>query len=151
MSSNNDSMDPRESVLLARDTMIAESSIGVTLLVTLALLESKALKEKYPTMRFWNKRTDRTILWMFGLTLFGLAFQIDSLLMNALDWTNNEAGCRTAASPFSPLLFVITKQFLYYFLYERSCIVHDSLKLKKHQFFARFRLLVAMAIVVFVP
>ena len=140
----------RESVLDAKIAMICQAAIGITFLTSVATMEFISLREKLPKLRFRYRRSDRTILWLIGVALFALAFFLVSLTMYAVDWTNNAQGCFITGAPFIPLLFVITKQFLYFFLYERSCVIHDSLKLNG-KLFVSFRIFVAICIIIGIP
>ena len=141
---------PRQEVLNAKIAMITQASIGISFLSVVATLQFIALREKLPKMRICARRTDRTLLWMIGVILCALSFFIIEMSTYAANWTYNPAGCHLAGAPFIPIAYVITKQFLYFFLFERSCIVHDSLKLQEKQFIT-FRTFVGLCIVFGIP
>lgn len=122
-------MDARESVLTAKRVMIAQSSIGITLLSTCLVLQLIGFKEKYPKLQL-RKRVDQTILHTIGVIACALTYQLTELSMYAHNWIGNDAGCSLTSRPFIPFLFVLSKMFLYYFMYIRASLILDTLRLQ---------------------
>jgi hypothetical protein len=75
------------------------------------------------------KITDRPRIWLFLTTVFGFWTTLIVTLMWWVDWTGNPEGCDRLTNPQLPLIYVIMKQFLYLFLFDRAKIVHDALGL----------------------
>src|SRR4051812_19456225 len=121
-------MEVRESVLSARTAMIVQASIGISLLSTFLATQFYALREKWARLKFY-RRTDRTIIYLMGMTTCALSFFIVQMIMYAHYWVGSEAACNIAGQPFIPLLFVMSKQFMYFFLYLRANVVLDILHL----------------------
>jgi len=141
---------PRGEVLVAQKAMIGQAAIGLIMMTTLTLLTTKSIWEKASKLRIRTKRGDRTLIWIFFICLISIIFYILEMLQYAMDWTGKNSECALTCTPFIPLTYVLTKQFLYFFLYERAAIVHDSLKLRQRSFLI-FRAGVAFAIVIGIP
>jgi len=144
--------DPRDSVLTARLVMVIQCSIGLVLMSSYAIIQSVALAEKRQTViqLLRSKDSDRTLLWIMAMTFLNLGFYVGTMIMYTVDWRANPEGCRLLGKPFVPAMFFIAKQFLYYFLYERSCIVHDSLRMSRGAF-RTYRRIIALFIVAGIP
>lgn len=142
-------MEPRDNVLGAKAAMIAQASIGLTLVSIALCLQFIGLREKYSKLQF-SRRTDQTILIVMGVTICVLAFFLDQMSMYAHDWTGNPDGCRLTGRPFICGLFTVSKMFLYYFLFCRATIVLDSLKLEG-PFLSALRALLIVAIWIGIP
>ena len=78
----------------------------------------------------WSRKvTDRPRLWLLMTSIFGLWTMLTVFLSWWVDWTDNLGGCKVLMDPQSPLVYILTKQFLYLFLFDRAKIVHNALGL----------------------
>ena len=141
--------EPRAAVFTARTVMIAQASLGIFVISIILCMEAVALKEKFHKLTA-RKRTDRAIVYLMGMSLFSIGVYIISMSMYSNDWRGNPGGCQIAGQPFLPLCFVIAKQFMYYFLYERASIVLDTLKMND-RIFTLLRRIIVVAIIVGIP
>lgn len=127
------SLEPRPEVTAAATAMVVQASIGLTILTFAFGVEIAGIYQRWRKINFWRRRQDRIILWLMGLTIVTFSYYLDQLFMFAKDWTGDENGCIIAA-PRIPHFFAIAKQFLYYFLFERSRVVHTSLMITSRRF-----------------
>lgn len=126
-----DDLTPRTTVLSAQVAMIVQGSIGVASVGIILVLSLIALKEKWATLQV-RRRSDRTIFYVVGLSLVTFMYYIVELLMFARDWTDNPNGCfRLGRGPLSPFLYTVAKQLLYLLLFERACLVLDTLRIRE--------------------
>jgi hypothetical protein len=131
--------------------MIAQSSIALSVMAILGFLQLTGIKERLRgRLHPYRKRGDRTILLLLGITFFSSAYYLVELNMYADSWIDKADGCRLMGQPFIPIFYVISKQFLYWFLLERASIVLDALKMHRG-LFALYRNVVTVIIVVGIP
>jgi hypothetical protein len=139
------SLEARPEVVTAATLMVVQASIGISILVFALGVEIAGIYQRWKKLRFWKRRQDRIIIWLMGLTIVTFSYYLDQLFMFAKDWTDDEVGCIIAA-PRIPHFFCIAKQFLYYFLFERSRVVHASLGITS-KYFIYFREFVGLIII----
>lgn len=137
-------------MLNARIAVLVQASLGILVLMGIASLQGMAISERWKSMRGLKKRADRSLAWLFLMAVLGVGFYFAVMLMYAVDWSGKDDQCRLFGRPFIPILFFISKQCLYMFLYERSCVVHESLRLNRGRFIV-FRRAVAAFIILGIP
>ena len=139
----------RPAVATAQTVMLVQGSIGLSVLAIVLTVQLISFKEKFRKLEI-RKRTDRNIFYLLALTLFAMAFYCDEIAMYGMNWTGRDAACSPTGRPVYPFFFVVAKQFLYFFLYERASIVLDALKMQ-HRAFNYIRYGVAFAILIGIP
>ena len=90
--------------------------------------------------------------WRIAL-FFAVCFAFFTLLLDGItdwyDWTGKESSCQVIPI-FIVLGYILEKQFIYLFLYDRAKIVHESLKLK-HKLLIFLRWCLFLTITIGVP
>ena len=77
-----------------------------------------------------RKPTVRWRLPMLLVTIFGIVMIILDGLFEWIDWTNSPYGCENILSGLCTLFFIVMKQCVNLFLYDRAKIVHEALQLR---------------------
>jgi hypothetical protein len=144
------SSENREAVIVAKYLMIFQSSLAIFMLLFTLSLQILSIREKYTKLHVRVRRSDRILVWLFCLNFSAIMFYVLELNMVARNWVGMEELCLVTAAPFAPLTFIVPKQFLYYYLVEKSRIVHETLKLT-HRSLRWFREGIALLIVIGLP
>ena len=126
---SNSSLIPRPNVLEAILAGRIVSVIGIifTILILIPEIASLYYTRKKFSLRHAHTRANFSL---FLVTLFGLWTLLICLLVWWVNWLGNPEGCHDLVAPMIALIYVIMKQCLYLFLYDRAKVVHESLNLQ---------------------
>jgi len=104
---------------------------GIFLLSGLAALELFNFYEKRSTFRKSRIARNNPLL-LFFITLLGLTAHITAFLLWNTNWliASPVLDCNALVQGGVVLMYVVIKQFIYLFLFERVKVVHDALHLK---------------------
>lgn len=139
-------VQPIPAIVTAGRATMAQGAIGISVMALSLIFQLWGLYEKYPKMRPRRDGGDRAILALVGLSLFSLAFYIVEVLMYASNWIGQTSSCNALGSLIT-FFYLTSKQFLYYFLYERAAIVLDALGMTKGVF--RFYRYIILLVIIF--
>ena len=109
----------------------------MVLLSMLALIELLNFYEKQKVFRKSRLARNNPLL-LFVITLLALTAHIMSFLLWDVNWiyVPNGLDCNLLIQAGVVLLYVVIKQFIYLFLFERVKVVHDALHMKNRKLIA---------------
>jgi hypothetical protein len=106
---------------------------GIAALSAILLLEIYNLYEKRREVRA-NNITRNSVLLLMLLTVTALIHESLGLYLFTADWTNKEELCNRFTQAGMLLSYVLVKQAIYIFLFERVRIVYAALHLESNTF-----------------
>lgn len=142
--SNNQTI--RSEIILGQSLMYYEAIAGISICSLLLVFVLVGLAEKRKSLDFRKEPIHRALLWITCLITSCVVFYSLQFILNGKNFTGNEAQCSNIISPWTPFMWVLSKQFLYFFLYERAMIIHVSLRIK-NKYMDLFRYFVAGSII----
>jgi hypothetical protein len=122
--------DDREAVMNAILAGRIATIICLVLVSALACFDVAALCEQRVRRSLLRYAKHRATLWLTIISLLGMWTLIITTLMWWVNWIGNDNGCAVLVAPMLPLVYIVLKQCLYLFLFDRAKVVHTALRIE---------------------